>query len=375
MIVSGNLNGDVPTGPGYLAWLAGKGFTQAQFTASGFARGRLSDSGVDNGTTTPNHFGFYTGGRHRAPAASPTPASRGRRAARARQGCDGHGNLNAHIIGGFTTRRARPSTRRAGLPLRPGRGALREAGLLRHLRSEPSPTRTTRTSSRAPTATAMRISSATAGAPHQHATTSDAQQYDALVRDAAVRPLRARRPGNQEMVIVFAAGNDGSGANTVAPPGTAKNVITVGASENVQAFGGADRCGVTDAEADSATTSRPSPAAARPRTAARSRTSWPPARTSPAAWPGRRPARQPAGQRQRQALSCFDATGVCGGPRQLQLLPGRPAVVHGLVRYQPLDAGRGRRRGAASASTSSTRRCPPPSAAMTKAYLMNSPAT
>jgi hypothetical protein len=53
-------------------------------------------------------------------------------------------------------------------------------------------------------------------------------------------------------VIVFAAGNDGSGANTVGLPGTAKNVITVGASENVQAFGGADGCGVGDNGADNA---------------------------------------------------------------------------------------------------------------------------
>ena len=37
-IVAGNLNaaGSQPTGPGYLAWLASKGFTQDQFDASGF---------------------------------------------------------------------------------------------------------------------------------------------------------------------------------------------------------------------------------------------------------------------------------------------------------------------------------------------------
>ena len=36
-ILAGNLTGNAPTAPGYLAWLTGKGFTQAQFTASGFA--------------------------------------------------------------------------------------------------------------------------------------------------------------------------------------------------------------------------------------------------------------------------------------------------------------------------------------------------
>ena len=54
------------------------------------------------------------------------------------------------------------------------------------------------------------------------------------------------------MVIVFANGNSGSGANTVHPPGTAKNIISVGAGENVQAFGGSDGSGIPDSGADSA---------------------------------------------------------------------------------------------------------------------------
>src|SRR5262249_21755527 len=60
-IVAGNLSGAGPSGPGYLAWLAGKGFSQSQFTASGFTVD-VSDSGVDNGSTSPNHFGLYQTG-------------------------------------------------------------------------------------------------------------------------------------------------------------------------------------------------------------------------------------------------------------------------------------------------------------------------
>jgi hypothetical protein len=45
-IVAGNLTGNGPSGPGYLAWLAGKGFTQAQFNASGFAVD-VTDSGIE----------------------------------------------------------------------------------------------------------------------------------------------------------------------------------------------------------------------------------------------------------------------------------------------------------------------------------------
>jgi subtilisin family serine protease len=55
---------------------------------------------------------------------------------------------------------------------------------------------------------------------------SVAQQLDSLVRDA-----QADVPGNQELTFVFAAGNDGPGGH-INSPGNAKNVITVGASEN-----------------------------------------------------------------------------------------------------------------------------------------------
>src|SRR5262245_41700884 len=53
------------------------------------------------------------------------------------------------------------------------------------------------------------------------------------------------------MIVVFAAGNSGSGANTVSSPGTAKNVITAGASENFRQTG-TDGCAIADTGADSA---------------------------------------------------------------------------------------------------------------------------
>ena len=58
-IIAGNLNGTVPSGPGYLAWLASKGFTQQQFDDSGF-RGRCGrQQELIHGSTTPGHFGLY----------------------------------------------------------------------------------------------------------------------------------------------------------------------------------------------------------------------------------------------------------------------------------------------------------------------------
>lgn len=55
-----------------------------------------------------------------------------------------------------------------------------------------------------------------------------ARDYDRIVRDAS------SDGGNQQMIVVFSAGNEGYNANfgTVSPPGTAKNVLTLGAAEN-----------------------------------------------------------------------------------------------------------------------------------------------
>ena len=65
--------------------------------------------------------------------------------------------------------------------------------------------------------------------------------FDSLVRDADIDT-----PGNESMVIVFAAGNDGdTNFPSVTVPGTAKNVITVGASENVRGNAGEGCAGVT----------------------------------------------------------------------------------------------------------------------------------
>lgn len=62
-----------------------------------------------------------------------------------------------------------------------------------------------------------------------------AQEYDSLVRDA-----QPDVPGNQEMTFVFSAGNGGTGGH-ISSPGTAKNIITVAASENYRPEG-VDSC-------------------------------------------------------------------------------------------------------------------------------------
>jgi hypothetical protein len=72
------------------------------------------------------------------------------------------------------------------------------------------------------------------------------QNYDIGVRDAD--PGTA---GNQQMIYFFSAANDGPGASTVSSPASGKNVITVGASENVRPTW-SDGCGVPATGADNA---------------------------------------------------------------------------------------------------------------------------
>ncbi len=252
-IIAGNLLGNVPSGPGYLNWLTNKGFTQLQFTTSGFAVD-VSDSGLDDGTTQPHHPGLFVSG-------NPANASRvvynrlegTPNSGSTLSGCDGHGTLNNHIIGGYEDQAPGfPHTDSAGYHyglgvcpfVRLGSSVIFDPDFFTfpdysHLQSNAYNN-------------GVRISSNSWGGG-DGLYDADAQEYDALVRDAEPAGTPHATAGNQEMVIVFAAGNDGdAGTHTIGSPATAKNVISVGAGENVQAFGGADASGVTDAEADSA---------------------------------------------------------------------------------------------------------------------------
>jgi subtilase family protein len=77
----------------------------------------------------------------------------------------------------------------------------------------------------------------------------DSASFDSLVRDADPSEF-----GNQGMVVLFAAGNEGdAGGESIATPGTAKNVIAVGLTENVRGSASdRDGCGVGLSEADNA---------------------------------------------------------------------------------------------------------------------------
>jgi hypothetical protein len=264
-IIAGQLTGNGPTtGSRWLNYLAANGFTQAQFDSSNFVVD-VTDDGADNGGGTagnnftplnPSHYVLYTSGDISSTSRFVFHTIQGTAGADAGQGRSGHGQLNMNIVGGYAPLATVGGTDFSvlGGPHRDAAGFAYGVGVAPFVKLgnsvifDPGFTFPNLTSimSRG-YGRGVRVSSNSWGAATGGAYNANAQAYDALVRDAD--PATA---GNQEMVTLFAAGNNGSGANTVGAPGTAKNVITVGAAEGVQAFGAADGCDTPDAEADSA---------------------------------------------------------------------------------------------------------------------------
>jgi hypothetical protein len=379
-ILAGNLIGNSPSGPGYLDWLASKGFTQAQFDASGFVVD-VSDSGIDNGTTTPGHFAFY-------PQADISRASRvaynrleGSPNKRSTlSGCDGHGNLNAHILAGY-------DAFAGGFPHSDFEGYSYGLGVCPFVKVGSSvvfdpnnftgpdyPTLLTDAYN-----SGARISNNSWGSSGAGVYDSDAQQYDMLVRDVG------GGANNRAMVVVFVAGNE-TNAMTINSPGSAKNVLTVGASENVRSLlppngndsSGSDGCGTLDTEANSANDitdfSSQGPCAdgrAKPDLVA------PGTHITGGAPQSGAPTTNGTGN----ASSCFDGSGVCGLPGSGTV--GSPDNFFPLgQKFYTVSSGTSHAAPAVSGACALLRQYfinnglelsnAPPSPAMTKAFLMNS---
>ena len=229
-IVAGNLTGNAPSAPGYLAWLGTKGFTSSQFTS-------FAINVVDDAYTLTGHPDLASG--RIAFQNNPTNQS---------GAMGGHGFLNSHIIGGLNTGTGSANEDANGYNYGLGIAPWSRVGITAIFGSGSS-------SSTAWENTAYgqgaRISSNSWGFQTQTGGPiadydSNSQAYDSIVRDA-----QTGTAGLQQLTVVFAAGNDGSGANTVSTPGTAKNIITVGAGENVRQTG-TDGCGIGNTGADSA---------------------------------------------------------------------------------------------------------------------------
>ncbi len=240
-IVAGNLTGNAPSGPGYEAWLATKGFG-APF---GFAID-VTDSGLDRGDTTVVHPDLLgrVGYAHDF-TADPDATD-----------CGGHGTNVASIAAGLGTATGQDAE---GYEHGLGVAPYAQVGASKIFRCTGAPSSVNyATLTSDAYAAGARISNNSWGISNFGGYHAASQAYDALVRDAS-----SATPGNQEMVEVFSAGNDGDGNGdpndpkgdegygSITSPGTAKNVITVGAAESVRGSG-TDGCGVTNAGADSA---------------------------------------------------------------------------------------------------------------------------
>lgn len=241
-IMAGNLDGTgaQPSSPGYLSWVNGKGFTSNfPFTVD------VADDGLDRGSTTDVHQDFKdAGGVSRVTyVLNYTTDASG-------DGGGGHGNLNAAIIGGYNDTHGNSTYEdTGGYQYGLGIAPYARVGASKIFSNAGSFTSTSYSTLIANAYNnGARISSNSWGLTGTGANqyTTDSRTYDILTRDAV-----SGTAGNQELLIVFAAGNSGSGANTVSAPGTGKNVLTVGASENFRQTG-TDGCGIGNTGADNA---------------------------------------------------------------------------------------------------------------------------
>ncbi|MEZ6197424.1 MAG: PKD domain-containing protein [Planctomycetota bacterium] len=223
-IMAGAVSGNVPTGPGYLGFLAGKGFGSGQFTG-------FSVNVVDDATVLTGHPDLPNG----RIAFTNNVTNQG-----ATQG--GHGFLNANIVAGYNDQTGTLYEDSNGYQFGLGIAPWARVGTTAIFGSNQSPTPTNWENTAY--SNGARISSNSWGFSNLFTYNSDAQEIDFLARDS-----RGSVSGNQEMTFIWAAGNDGSGSGTIGSPGTAKNCVTVGASENYRQTGG-DGCGVGNSGAN-----------------------------------------------------------------------------------------------------------------------------
>lgn len=237
-IVAGNLSGNLPSGPHYLLFLSNAGFSSSQF-------GSFAVNVVDDAYSISGHPDLPAS----RIAFENNPFNLGGLQA-------GHGFLNAHIVGGFNDGTGSSVEDANGFNYGLGIAPFARVGVTaiplfaRDQNGVPLPLPDPQSSvdwENVAYGQGARISTNSWGDPSISHYDARAQEYDRIVRDA-----QPGTPGLQQMIEVFAVGNDGrQGAGTVHSPATAKNVISVGASESVRQIG-IDGCQFRNDIADSA---------------------------------------------------------------------------------------------------------------------------
>ncbi len=223
-----------PTGPGYVPWLASKGLTGGSNIIF-----QIQDDGLDQGIATNLPGTAHVDILGRIIGIFNATAD-------ALGDClDGHGELNAGIImGNATAGTVDASGYKLGQGLAP-QSRVYATKIFENFGGFDIGSNTFTDLARFAQNAGAIFSTNSWGASVNGAYTADSAEFDALTRDAD--PTEG---GNQPMIYFFATGNSGPSAGTVGSPGTAKNVITVGAGENSDADG-TDGCGVGPADANS----------------------------------------------------------------------------------------------------------------------------
>ena len=234
LILAGKLPGS--GSPTYLSWLQSKGISSSpDFLID------IADTGIDQGDLDPEvlHKDFLSAsGLARVGYARYVGQFDGEGVIP--QDYPGHGTINASIAGGYSVNSSAPWADSDGYKFGLGIHPFARIGVTQIF----SPNYTN------PSFTDMvnrmyadgaRVSNNSWGT-YNNTYTADCQTYDSLVRDA-----QSAVPGNQEITVVFSSGNKGPNGNLTSP-GSAKNLITVGASENLRP--GVDGCGIDSTGAD-----------------------------------------------------------------------------------------------------------------------------
>ena len=231
-ILAGNLNATqtAPGGPGYLAWLESLGFPDApeRYPIIDIMDDGIGDGTLNSGDATLRQSGQLNNKSRIAYLKNCTTESDA-------GGIGGHGHINASIAAGYDDR--------SGSPFVDGNGYHRGLGLNPFGRL--GGTRIFNNDAYFDIsncgydlvqliadsyANGTRISSNSWGC----AICGSIYDITSQLYDAATRDALPAAQGNQELVFVVGAGNSGPSADTILTPGNAKNVITVGGSENVR---------------------------------------------------------------------------------------------------------------------------------------------
>ena len=227
-IVASNVSGGSPSGTGYMTWLNSYGFSTNpnDYPVVDIVDDGIGNGSVNSGDPTLHETGSTSNPTRLSYVSNCTSASNG-------AGPDGHGHINVSIAGGYDLR--------SGFPFRDPNGYQRGLGINPYGRFAGTrifgPSFNLSNCGNTDTGLIKSIQDDGADiASNSWGCGGCAGSYDdsSQAFDVGSRDADLTQAGNQELIMIFSAGNSGPSAGTVGTPGNGKNMITVGASENVR---------------------------------------------------------------------------------------------------------------------------------------------